>query len=91
MIRSGADLGGSKGHFTYTRLRARDHDISSILVSGKRGAGPSSLLYTMLEGPTEHICGCKMNVKSTWIPTWHRIDHVSWSLGLFLKENTSWR
>ena len=24
-----------------------------------------------------------MDVKSTWIPTWHRMDHVSWSLGLF--------
>ena len=24
-----------------------------------------------------------MDVKSTWIPTWHRMDHVSWSLELF--------
>ena len=24
-----------------------------------------------------------MGVKSTWIPTWHQMDHVSWSLGLF--------
>ena len=31
--------------------------------------------------------GCKV---STWIPTWHRMDHVSWSLGLFSKS-TSWR
>jgi len=31
-----------------------------------------------------------MDVKSTWIPTWHRMDHASWSLGLFLKT-TSWR
>ena len=23
-----------------------------------------------------------MDVKSTWIPTWHPMDHVSWSLGL---------
>jgi hypothetical protein len=22
-----------------------------------------------------------MDVKSTWIHAWHRIDHVSWSLG----------
>jgi hypothetical protein len=22
------------------------------------------------------------DVKSTWIPTWHQMDHVSWSLGL---------
>ena len=25
-----------------------------------------------------------------WIPTWHRMDHVSWSFGLFSKT-TSWR
>ena len=30
---------------------------------------------------------CKTNVKSTWIPTWHQIDHVSWSLGLFNFQN----
>ena len=23
------------------------------------------------------VCECKMDVKSTWIPTWHRMDHVS--------------
>ena len=26
--------------------------------------------------------GCKL-VKSTWIPTWHQLNCVSWSLGLF--------
>jgi hypothetical protein len=26
-----------------------------------------------------------MDVKSTWIPTWRRLDHVSWSLGSFSK------
>ena len=30
-----------------------------------------------------------MGVKSTWIPTWHQMDHFSWSLGLFSKT-TSW-
>ena len=49
------------------------------------GAGPSSLLHTMLEGPNEWVCECKMDVKFTWIPTWHQVDHVSWSLGLFFK------
>ena len=33
------------------------------------------------------ISECKVNVKSTWIPTWHRMDHVSWSLGLFSKNH----
>ena len=39
---------------------------------------------------TNGVCECKMDVKSTWIPTWHQMDHVSWSLGLFSKT-TSWR
>ena len=26
------------------------------------------------------------DVKSTWILTWHPMDHVSWSLGLFPKK-----
>ena len=39
---------------------------------------------------TNKVCECKMDVKSTWIPTWHQMDHVSWSLGLFSKT-TSWR
>jgi hypothetical protein len=25
---------------------------------------------------TNRACECKMDVKSTWIPTWHRMDHV---------------
>ena len=39
-------------------------------------------------GPNR-VCECKMDVKSTWIPTWHQMDRVSWSLGLFSKT-TSW-
>ena len=31
---------------------------------------------------TNGECECKMDVKSIWIPTWHRMDHVSWSRGL---------
>jgi hypothetical protein len=58
------------------------------LIGGKGGAGPSSL-HTAFEGPTEYVNG-KMDVKSTWVPTWHRMDHVSWSLGL-LSKIISWR
>ena len=36
---------------------------------------------------TDGVCECKMYVKPTWIPTWHRMDHVSWSLGLFSKNH----
>ena len=39
---------------------------------------------------TNGACACKMDVQSTWIPTWHRTDHVSWSPGPFSKT-TSWR
>ena len=39
---------------------------------------------------TNGVCEYKTGVKSTWIPTRHRTDHVSWSLGLF-SETTSWR
>ena len=35
---------------------------------------------------TNKVCECKMDVKPTWIPTWHQMDHVSWSLGPFFKN-----
>ena len=70
---------------SHMRLRARDRYTSSTLIGGKGGAGPHSLLHTTLEGPTEYVCECKMDVKSTWIHTWHQMDHVSWSHGLFSK------
>ena len=74
----------------HTRLRARDRRISSTLIGGKSRAGPSLLLHTMLEGSTEYVNGSWLGVKSAWIATWHRMDPVSWSLGLFSKT-TSWR
>ena len=46
-------------------------------------------LHTTLEGPCG-VCECKMDVKSTWISMWHRMDHVSCSLALFSKT-PSWR
>ena len=66
---------------SHKKLRARDHYTSSILIGGKGGAGPTSL-HTMLEGLTEYV-NARWMVKSSWVPTWHRMDHVSWSLGLF--------
>ena len=63
------------------RLRAHDHHTSSTLIGGRGGVGPS-LLRTTLEGPTKYILSeCKMGVKSTWIPTWHQLDHVIRTLG----------
>ena len=73
------------------RPRARDHyDASSTLVGGKGGDCPSSLHASTLEGPTG-VCECaRWMLKSTWIPTWHHMGHVAWSLGLCSKT-TSWR
>ena len=66
-------------------------DTSSTLVGGKRRAGPSSLLPTTLEGPTEYYVNTRwMGCLHGFLPTWHQMDHVSWSLGLFLKT-TSWK
>ena len=39
---------------------------------------------------TNGVCECKMDAKSTWLPTWHQVDNVSWSLGLF-SRTMSWR
>ena len=43
------------GPLSHMRLRARDCCTSSTLIGGKDGAGPSSLLHTTLEGPTEYV------------------------------------
>ena len=56
----------------------------------KRRSRSKFAIHATFEGPTEDACECKMDVKFRWIPTWHRLDHVSWSLGLFSKI-TSWR
>jgi hypothetical protein len=39
---------------SHTRLRARDHYTSSIIIGGKGGFGPSSL-HTMLKVPSEYV------------------------------------
>ena len=69
---------------SYARLRAHDHSSSSTLIGGKGRAGPSSLLHYTRE--TNGVCECTMDVKSTWIPIWHVMDHVSWSLGFIFKN-----
>jgi hypothetical protein len=43
---------------SHTRLRARDHYTSSILIGGN-GVGSSSL-HTMLEGPTGYVNARRM-------------------------------
>ena len=36
---------------------------------------------------TNGICECKMDVKSTWISTWHWMDHVSWCTWIRFKNH----
>jgi hypothetical protein len=50
-----ASVPGGVRATSHTRLRARDHYISSTLIGGKGGAGPNSLLHITLEGPTEYV------------------------------------
>ena len=45
------------------RRRARDHGTSITLIGGKGRAGPSPLLHTTLEGPTN---GVSMYVNARW-------------------------
>ena len=74
---------------SHTRLRTRDHCTSSTPSDGKGGASPSSLHTTYAWG-TNGVSECKMDVKSTHIPTWHQLEHISWPTELFSKT-TSWR
>jgi hypothetical protein len=64
---------------SHMRLRACDHYTSSTLIGGKGGADPSLLQH--FAWGTNGVCECKMDVKSTWIPTWHiRIMlHGTWN------------
>ena len=67
-------------------LHSRDWEPATIItlqtlsLVEKAEAGPS-LLHTTYAWGTNGVCECKMvDIKSTWFPTWHRMDHVSWSL-----------
>jgi hypothetical protein len=43
--------------------------------------------YPGLHLGTNGVCECEMDAKTAWILTWHPMDHVLWSLGLFLKTH----
>jgi hypothetical protein len=56
---------------SHMRLRAHDHHISSTLIGGKGGVGPSSLHIT-LKGPTEFV-------NARWIKRLHGFLHgIEW-------------
>ena len=64
---------------------------SCVMVSLVENVEPVRVRYFtlyMLEGPTEGVNECKVDVKkSTWVPTWHPKGHVSWSLGWVFKNH----
>ena len=64
---------------SHTGLRARDHYTSSSLVGGKRRSRSKFALHNTWR--THGVYEWKMDVKSTWILTWHQIDScfmVTW-------------
>ena len=70
----------------HTRLRACDHYTSSTLLGGKRQS--QSKFSSHCTWGTNGVCECRMGGKSTCIPTWHQMDHVSRSLELLSKTNS---
>ena len=48
---------------------------------------PVQVRFTLHAWGTNGSCECKVDVKSTWIPKWHRMDHVAWSVGLFSENH----
>ena len=36
---------------------------------------------------TNGVCECKIDVKSTWIPTWHQMDHVFMVIRIIFKNH----
>ena len=71
-------------------LQTRDREPVSVValqafpLVGKGGAGPSSLPSHYVWG-TNRVCECKMDAKSTWMPTWHRMDMFHAHLDNFQK------
>ena len=75
---------------SHTRPRVRDHYTSSTLIGGEGRAGPSSHYFTLrLRDHRSEYVNARWMLKSTLIPTWHRMDYGSWSFGLFSKNHMS--
>jgi hypothetical protein len=75
---------------SHTRLRARETiHFKHAHWWGTRSRSKFASHYAW---GTNGVCewNARWMCTSTWIPTWHQMDHVSWSLGLFSKT-TSWR
>jgi hypothetical protein len=67
------------------RLRAHDHYYTSSTLMGRKRRSWSKFTSQYYVWGTNKVCECKMDVKSTCIPTWHQMDHVRGHLDYFLK------
>jgi hypothetical protein len=70
-----------------TTLRARDRVTPSTHSHWWKRQTRSKFATHVYAWGTDGVWECKMDVKSSWIPMCHQIDHVSWSLGLFWIKN----
>jgi hypothetical protein len=73
-------------------LHTRDREpvtttLQALLLVEKAEPEPVQVYFTPRLG-TNGVCECKMDVKPTYISTWHQMDHVSWSLELFSKTTS---
>ena len=71
---------------SHTRLRACDH-YTSHWWKTRNG---SKFVSHYARG-TNGVCECKLDVKSAWISTWHRMDHVNDHLDYFQKSRLGGR
>ena len=58
--------------FPSSREKITHRESSCQSLHSEKGTPPLS----PGSGGTNGVCECKMDVKSTWILTWHRMDHV---------------
>ena len=75
----------NEGHFTY---KIGHVTIAFQALSLVEKAEPGSKFASHYAWGTDGVCEGKMDVKFTWILSWHRMDHVSWSFGLFSKTTS---
>ena len=78
------DVMGDEGHFTYETESPWPLHIKHSHWWKRRSRSKFVSHYAW---GTNQVCKCKMDVKFTWIPTWHQVDHISWPLGLFWKNH----
>jgi hypothetical protein len=73
----------AKGHFTHEIESPWPLHFKHSHAWKRRGRSKSASHYAL---KINGVCECKMDVKFAWIPTWHQMDRVSWSLGLISRE-----